>query len=192
MSEVDAKILVAAASVLAEQGWHAFTLERVADAAGVNRTTLYRRGITVDGLVDGLAVQAAQAYQAALWPALTDRGDGAARLRMALEAICAVSEVHLQVLAALDAAPDPIFHLDAPPRSQPRQVFTDPLVRIITDGIADGSLVDEGPEETAELLLNMVARTYIHLRDAHGWEPGRAVSRLVGMAMADLTATQAG
>lgn len=87
---LDDAVLRAAATVIAEHGWHDFTLERVADTAGVSRVTLYRRGVTKDLLFDALTVGAAQAWQAALWPALTATGEAAARLRAALQACCDV------------------------------------------------------------------------------------------------------
>lgn len=178
---LDDAVLTAAARVMAEHGWHEFTLERVADAAGMSRVTLYRRGVSKDLLVEALTVGAAQAWQAALWPALTGRGDAAERLRAALQACCDVVEEHLALLAGLSTAPDPLFHLDdpAPGRHDTREVYVRPFERLLLDGAAEGSLAAQSDtSRTATLLFNVVPRTYLHLRVGHGWEPAETVSAL--------------
>jgi hypothetical protein len=58
-------------------------------------------------------------------------------------------------------------------------VFTDPIERILRDGIADGSLRPVDPLETATVLFSLVGWTCIHLRTGHAWSaraqhPGRA------------------
>lgn len=190
---LDDTVLRAAAVVIAEHGWHDFTLERVAEAAGMSRVTLYRRGVTKDVLVDALTVGAAQAWQAALWPALTGPGKAADRLRAALQACCDVVEQHLPLLAGLSTAPDPIFHLDDPTPGQhgTRDVYLRPFERLLYDGQADGSLTSPlEPTETAALLFNVVPRVYLHLRVAHGWAPERAAGGLFALLLpAVLTAS---
>ncbi len=181
-------MLRAAARVVAEHGWHDVTLERVAEAAGVARTTLYRRGVTKELLLDALRVGAVQAYQAALWPALTAPGTGLERLRLALHSMCDVMEAHLGVLSAMSNVPDPVFHLDAPEHGA-RDIFVAPLARLLVDGVADGSLTASDPQETAELLLNVVTRTYAHLRTGHAWSAERAAGRLVDLTLAGVEAT---
>ncbi len=188
---LDDAVLVAAAQVIASHGWHDFTLERVAEAAGLSRVTLYRRGITKDVLVDALTVGAAQAWQAALWPALTGSGSAAQRLDAALRACCEVVEEHLAVLSGLSSAPDPVFHLDEPTPGagnwDTRSVYVRPFERLLRDGIAEGSLRDDlDPDETATLLFNIVPRTYLHLRSAHGWDTQRATTGLLGLLLPGL------
>jgi AcrR family transcriptional regulator len=175
---------VAAAQVIADHGWHGFTLERVAEAAELSRVTLYRRGVTRDLLADALVLGAAQAYQAALWPALTRAGSGAERLEAALRAICEVTEEHLRVLAALEGAPDPVFHLDAPDKA--RLLHVAALERLVRDGLTDGTLQTDDPSNTAVLLLNVVPRTYVHLRVGHQWPPERVTGGLLGLVLAGL------
>jgi AcrR family transcriptional regulator len=190
---LDDHVLRAAAQVITEHGWHDFTLERVAEAVGLSRVTLYRRGVTRDLLVDALVVGAAQAWQAALWPALTGPGSAADRLRNALQAACQVVEQHLGLLAGLSTAPEPVFHLDAPAagRQGTREVYVRPFERLLHDGQADGSLTSPlEPAETATLLFNIVPRVYLHLRVAHGWEASRAANGLLALVLpAVLTAT---
>lgn len=178
----DDAVLAAAAKVVAEHGWHDFTLERVAEVAGMSRTTLYRRGITKDLLVDALQIGATQAYQAALWPALTDSGTGQGRLLQALGAMCDVVEANLDLLAGMSTAPDPVFHLDSPDHGA-RDVYVAPLERLLADGVADGTLAVDDVADTAVLLLNVVSRTYLHLRRAHDWPPRRARDGLLALVL---------
>jgi AcrR family transcriptional regulator len=189
---LDDAVLRAAAQVISAHGWHDFTLERVAHAAGVSRVTLYRRGVTRDVLVDALTVGAAQAWQAALWLPLTDPGTAAQRLEAALRACCAVVEQHLALLAGLSTAPDPIFHLDAPATRDGRDtraVYVRPFERLLRDGVAEGTLRgDIEPGETATLLFNIVPRTYLHLRSAHGWDAQRTTTGLLGLLLPGLLA----
>ncbi|OZM76413.1 TetR/AcrR family transcriptional regulator [Pseudonocardia sp. MH-G8] len=190
---LDDAVLAAAARVIAEHGWHDFTLERVAQAAGVSRVTLYRRGTTREQLVDALVVGAAQAWQAALWPALADPGTATERLEAALRACCTVVEEHLALLAGLSTAPDPVFHLDEPSAGggrDTREVFVAPFERLVRDGIAEGGLrAGLDPAETAVLLFNVVPRTYLHLRSAHGWPAGRTADSLLDLLLAGLRDT---
>ncbi len=187
---VDDAVLRAAAQVMTAHGWHEFTLERVAQAAGVSRVTLYRRGITRDSLVDALTVGAAQAWQSALWPALTGPGTAAERLVAALRACCEVVEQHLALLAGLSTAPDPVFHLDDAGDASGRDtraVYVRPFERLLSDGIAEGTVRSEvDPTETATLLFNIVPRTYLHLRSAHGWEAQRVTTGLLDLLLTGL------
>lgn len=191
---LDDAVLRAAAEVIAAHGWHELTLERVAAAAGISRVTLYRRGVTKGVLVDALTVGAAQAWQAAIWPALTGVGTAAERLSDALRAGCEVVEAHLALLAGLGTAPDPIFHLDAPPSPTghgthaTRDVYIAPLARLLRDGAADGSLAaqDDDPATIATALFNIVPRTYLHLRVAHGWAPEQTASVLIRLLLQGL------
>jgi AcrR family transcriptional regulator len=186
---LDDAVLRAAAQVMAEHGWHDFTLERVAEAAGMSRVTLYRRGISKDVLVDALTVGAAQAWQAALWPALTGPGDAATRLRAALEACCGVVEQHLALLAGLSTAPDPVFHLDdpAPDQHGTRDVYVRPFERLLRDGARDGSLAEQpDPAVAATVLFNVVPRTYLHLRVAHAWTPEATAAAVNGLLLSGL------
>ena len=56
-------------------------------------------------------------------------------------------------------------------RRSPSSVFTEPVQRLLADGVADGSLAVDDPEETATVLFNLVGHTYRHLRAGHGWSP---------------------
>lgn len=182
---LDDRVVAAAAEVITQHGFADFTLERVAEAAGLSRVTLYRRGVTRENLLDALTIGVAQAYQAALWPALTGTGTGRERLLAALDALIDLLEAHRDLLAGLDSAPDPVFHLDGPDAGgdrSTRDVYLAPLARLLHDGARDGSLTGEGdPDELATLLFNVVPRVYVHLRVGHAWAEERARRSLVDL-----------
>ena len=174
---IDAEVLEAGRRTLRRHGWSGTTAERIAEEAGVSRVTLHRRGIKREDVLAGLGDLAAEAYREALWPALVAEGSGRERLEAALEALCRVAEEHLEVLAALQAAADAVFHEDASSNepADTRSVFTEPLERLLRDGAADGTLRSVGDvHETAVVLFNAAGWTYIHLRTGHRWKPDRA------------------
>ena len=168
------EILGAAQRVFESRGYVGATIDGIATEAGVSRVTLHRRGVTKDGLLAELVARATETYRAALWPALTASGTGAERLTQALEALCDSAEEHMALLVALRAQSDGVFHRDDHEEALTRSVFTEPLERLLRDGIADGSLRTVDPTEMATVLFNLVGWTYIHLRTGHGWKPERA------------------
>jgi AcrR family transcriptional regulator len=179
------QILAGARRALAMHGPQGTTLEGIAEEAGVSRVTLYRRGATLESIRSELADLAAEAYQKALWPALTGRGRAGERLELALGALCEVAEANLPLLLEVDLDDNQVFN-DPPSEGAEeiatRSVFTDPLERIISDGHADGSIREGDPFEQATVLFNIVGVTYTHLRSAHRWPAERARRALVAMA----------
>ena len=169
-----AQILDAARRAFERYGYAGATLERIAGEAGVSRVTLHRHGISKDGLLAELVARATDDYRRLLWPALTAEGTGAERLAIALAAVCEAAEQHMALLIALPAHSDGIFHRADEEEALSRTVFTEPLERLLRDGIADGSLREADTLETATVLFNMVGWTYIHLRTGHNWSPERA------------------
>lgn len=172
MKVSDVDLLDAAKRVFAAHGYAGATLERLAAEAGVNRATLHRRGIDKDWLLAQLAERGTEDYRQLIWPALTGTGSGAVRLRLALEALCDSTEANLEMLVALSGRTEGIFHRDEP-EPLTRDVFTDPLARILQDGGADGSLRSVDVAQTATVLFNMVGWTYMHLRTGHDWSAER-------------------
>jgi AcrR family transcriptional regulator len=186
------QILDGARRALAIHGPHRTTLEDIAEEAGVSRVTLYRRGTTRESIMAELAGRAAEEYRRALWPALTGRGQGADRLELALNALCDVAEANLALLEAIDQGP----LLNAPPPADGTEVptlptFTEPLERLVSDGLADGSIRAADPPELAEVLFNTVGVTYTHLRSVHRWAPERARSAVVDIALRGIRSDQA-
>jgi AcrR family transcriptional regulator len=168
------RLLQAAERAFAAYGYTGATIERIAAEAGVSRVTLHRRGVTKDGLLAELVARATEDYRRVMWPALTGDGTGAERLALALEALCDSAEEHMALLVALRAQADGIFHRDDEEEALTRTVFTEPLEKLLREGIADGSVREVDPLEHATVLFNVVGWTYIHLRTGHGWKPDRA------------------
>jgi AcrR family transcriptional regulator len=188
MSVADPRILPGARKAIERYGWQDATLERIALEAGVSRMTLHRRGVTRDGILTALAANVEEQYRAALWPALTAPGDARARLEQALEALCDVCDANLELLAALgEATKVRIFHEEGE-AVLTRSVFTEPVERLLRDGIADGSLKPVDPVETATVLYNLVSHTYRHLRRGHGWPPERARRGVLALALEGIAA----
>jgi AcrR family transcriptional regulator len=173
-SPADPSLLEAAKRTFAAHGYHGATIERIAAEAGVSRVTLHRRGVTKDRLLADLVDQATADYRRAMWPSLTGGGTGLERLTVALGALCRSAEEHMALLIALRGQSDGIFHRDDHEEALTRSVFTEPLEKLLRDGIADGSIRKLDAMEHATVLFNVVGWTYIHLRTGHGWRPERA------------------
>lgn len=172
----EAPLLEAARRAFTRHGYAGTTMERIAEEANVSRVTLHRRGVTKHGLLAELVARATDDYRRAMWPALTGEGRGAERLAQALEALCESAEQHMALLVAVRAQADGVFHRDDEEEAMTRSVFTEPLEKLLRDGMSDGSLRTVDPMETATVLFNLVGWTYIHLRTGHGWRPDRARS----------------
>jgi AcrR family transcriptional regulator len=172
MASSDTVLLDAARETFAAHGYAGATLERIAVAAGRSRVTLHRHGVTKDALLWELLALATDDYRRRLWPALTGAGAAAERLDSALHALCETAEAHLPLLLALRGRSDGIFHQEGE-EALTRSVFTEPLEKLLREGVADGSLRADDPEELATVLFNMVGWTYVHLRSGHGWPAAR-------------------
>lgn len=176
--QLDERVRGAAIQVLREHGWDGLTLERVAEASGRARSTLWRQGLGREALVEALLGALADDFRSTMYPVLTVRGSGRDRFARGLEALCEVIERHLPLLLATDEA----FHQAAPggPAS-----YLDPFVHFLREGAQDGSLplADEDPTDTADLAFNAVAWTYGHLRGRHAWPAEKAQARVVGLVL---------
>src|SRR5215469_16205853 len=154
----------------------------MAELAGLSRVTAWRQAASKDHSVDALLARLAADYRDALWPILTAPGSGAERLERALGALCDVADRHLPLLLASDTA----FHRAAEGISPPFS-FTEPLRRLIRDGVADSSLTpSEDCETTGDVVFNAVCWPYVHLRGRHGWTPARARGLLIRLIMTGL------
>ncbi len=185
---LDARLLDAAAAVLAESGWEGLTQERVAERAGMSRVTTWRQGATRERLAGGLLDRLGVDFRETLWPVLTTEGSGAERLRLGLERLCDVVDRHIPLLVASDRA----FHRGF--REQHGAVgmnFVDPFARFLSEGSADGSLrpVEGDLLESAEVVFNMVCWTYLHLRSAHEVPSQQARALVIDLVLRGLTAT---
>ena len=184
------RILDGARRAIDRYGWQHATAERIAEEAGVSRVTLHRHGLTKEAILARLTKEAATRYREAMWPALTGPEPAAERLARALGTLCELAEENLGLLLALDAqANATVFHEDRDAEALTRDVFTEPLERLLRDGASEGGVRDLGdPLETATVLLNQVGWTYIHLRSGHRWNPERARRATVELALNGLLA----
>jgi AcrR family transcriptional regulator len=161
------------------------TTEEIAEAVGLSRMTLYRRGIDRDALLSQLRHQLESEYQEAVLPALVSPAPAAERLRAALSALCEVNERYLHLLDALGTAREFLFHEPGTGQVLTRVSFTDGLRRILEDGVADGTLrpAPQGAEELATLLFNATGWTYRHMRAGHRWEPTPVREQVVALLL---------
>jgi AcrR family transcriptional regulator len=180
---MDEKLLAAATDLLGTTGWDRLTMGDVADRAGISRATLWRQIGGKEELRKALLRRLITDYRASLWPVLTATGTGRERLRQALEAMCGVFDRHLALLSAFDTA----FH-ETGLFDEPGEDVVAPLVRLILDGAADGSLTPAtDPEEAGDLVFNTVCWPYVHLRRHHAWAPERARSLLLDLVLDGLS-----
>lgn len=174
-------LIAATERVLDTHGLAGSTLELIANEAGVNRVTLYRKGLNVETLAAAVMNAAADEYATALLPALSHHGSGRERFELILDALCDVAEAHLGLLASLYDLPTAMFHLAAGDDTAAlltRLDFTEPITRVLLDGVNDGSLRTSDPAATAELVFNLVGWTYVHLRRTHGTSAEHVRSQL--------------
>lgn len=172
----DDAVVTAALAMVAAHGVEGATIERIAEAAGLSRVTLHRRGITRAVILDAVAAAAAQRFERVIGPALTAPGDASERLDALWNAACAAADEHLQLLAAIFAGPDSPFHRHGGAGEIDTDLaFVAPIERLLRDGALDGSLSADGdPHDTAVLMFNAAMWTYVHLRLAHRWSRRRA------------------
>lgn len=165
-------VLDAAERVLLQAGWDGLSLERVASAAGLSRATAWRRGVNRDALIDALVNRLGADYQRQMWPVLVALDPVADRLRSAVAALWRVVETHLPLVLASDS----VFH-----RNSSQSVnFTDPFVKLVEEGQANGTLRPEGAaRDVAAAIFNTACWPYVHLRGHHHW-PADKAERLVG------------
>lgn len=181
---MDDKLLAAATEVLGTAGWDRLTMGDVADRAGVSRATLWRQIGGKEELRRELLRRLLLDYRDSMWPVLTAAGTGRERLRQALDAMCAVLDRHLALLSAFDTAFHETGLFDEPGDSASDNNVITPLVRLIRDGVADGSLAPPAdPEEVGVLVFNTVCWPYVHLRHHHLWEPERARGMLLALVL---------
>ncbi|HET7554024.1 MAG TPA: hypothetical protein VFJ75_00070 [Gaiellaceae bacterium] len=180
---VDDELRRAAIAVLREQGWDGLTLERVAQASGRARSTLWRQGLTLEALVASLVGELAADFRSSMFPILTTHGSGRDRLERGLVALCELLDRHLPLMLATDEA----FHQDTAPGQLPD--YLHPFIQFLREGEADGSLAPgDDVVEAADVAFNAVAWTYVHLRGRHGWPAARAKTRVVGVVLDGLAA----
>ena len=191
VAEVDPDLIRATEAVVDRHGWGRVTVELIAEAAGINRVTLYRRGLSTNHLLAAAAGAAAAEFQSRALEALTAPGSAAQRLDLLLDRLFRMADAHLALLAGLYDGPTAVFHLtgsaDTDPLVITRLEYTEPFERLLRDGQHDGTLASDDPHGDAELIFNAAGWTYIHFRRSHSWPPHRAraaVMKLVNALVA--------
>jgi AcrR family transcriptional regulator len=175
---VDGELHRATIAVLREQGWEGLTLERVAQASGRARSTLWRQGLTLEVLVSALVGELAADFRETMYPILTSGGSGRDRLERGLIALCELLDRHLPLMLATDEA----FHQETAPGQPPD--YLHPFIQFLREGAADGSLAPgDDVVEAADVAFNAVAWTYVHLRGRHGWPAEKAAGRVVSVVL---------
>jgi AcrR family transcriptional regulator len=175
---VDEELHRATISVLRERGWDGLTLERVAQAAGRARSTLWRQGLTLEVLVSALVGELAADFRETMYPILTGAGTGRDRLERGLAALCELLDRHLPLMLATDEA----FHQETAPGQPPD--YLHPFIQFLREGAADGSLAPGADVvEAADVAFNAVAWTYVHLRGRHGWPAEKAATRVTDVVL---------
>ncbi|MDR7543439.1 MAG: hypothetical protein QN120_04220 [Armatimonadota bacterium] len=134
-------------------------------------------------MLQALVERGVESYRRALWPVVMGPGSGRQRLEQALKVLIGTAEAHLSLLVALQTEADTPFHRPGKGEVLTDKAFTDPFERLLLDGAADGSLRTVHPVETATVLFNMVAWTYVHLRTGHRWSIGRARRGVLDLAL---------
>jgi AcrR family transcriptional regulator len=176
--QVDEELRRATISVLGESGFAGLTLERVAEVAGRARSTLWRRGLTREVLVEALVGELAEDFRATMYPILMSHGTGRERLERGLGALCDLLDRHLALMLATDEA----FHQPSAPDEPP--AYLHPFIVFLREARADGSL-DSGGDDVlaADLAFNGVAWPYVHLRGRHNWDATRARELVVSVVL---------
>ncbi len=178
-------LLEAVARIMNRRGLVGLSISAIAEEAGVSRVTLHRRGWTLDDYIVAVLRRASDDLRASLWPALTGPETAAVRLRYALEILCQVCDRHAGVMVAMYGSPARPLH-DKPGGTTSFE-FIEPFERLLRDGDIDGSLHSSNPTTDATLVANAVAWTYLHMRQAHNWDPATAAHRVIELTTANLT-----
>jgi AcrR family transcriptional regulator len=182
---VDEELRRATIEVLGERGFEGLTLERVAEAAGRARSTLWRQGLTRDMLIEALVGELAEDFRSTMYPVLTSGGTGRERLVRGLEALCELLDRHLPLMLATDEA----FHQDTAQGVPPD--YLHPFIRFLREGAEDGSLPRvEDAVHAADLAFNAVAWPYVHLHGRHGWPAKKARRSIVGVVLDGIAGAQ--
>lgn len=176
--------------VVDDHGWPGATAELIAQAAGVNRTTLYRNGYTTERLLADAAAAITDTFRTAALRPLASDGTARERMNQLLSALYDLADQHLGLIAGLYDGPTAIFHMGldgADATALTRFEYTEPFARLLTDGNIDGSLRSDHPKQDAELIFNTAGWTYVHFRRSHRWSASKARPAITNLTLASYT-----
>ena len=106
---VSPELIAATESVLESHGWTGLTAEQIAEAAGINRVTLYRRGLSTATLLTATAAAVVIEFRSLAAEALVEPGSASQRLDQLLKALYELADRHLALLAGLFDGPTAMF-----------------------------------------------------------------------------------
>jgi AcrR family transcriptional regulator len=154
--QADAAILRAALSVLAEDGWPGFTVEKVAARAGVAKTTLYRRWSSRADLAVG-AVAALVSSGLAVAPAASAEQDVRDTVRAVAEVIGTPGGRAAYLAVMAEAA------RDVPLRARVEREILAPVRATVAAGIARAQARGEAPADVdVDLVHDLLSGPLLH------------------------------
>ncbi len=167
-----------------QRRWSEVSLEELAQAAGISRMTLHRRGVGRDEILQALGDLLESEHSQAALPALTSLAPAPERLAMALKAKLAVDERYLGLMEALQNQLPAIYHEQGDGEVLTRGPFTDGIKRILQDGASEGTLApQENLDDAATLIFNACGWTYREMRNGHRWPPAKAADQVVDLLL---------
>lgn len=182
---MDRTLLDATEAILEENGVDGVSLERVAERVRRSRVTLWRQGVTKEGLITGLLQRLTDDFLQEFWPVLNSPGSGRERLADSLKALFEVADRNLNLLAISDE----VFHWAAQRCHFPADSrgFLEPFIGALHLGARDGTVTYDGrTEDTADVLFNAACWGYVHLRRRHQWARNRARTQLTAILLPGL------
>jgi AcrR family transcriptional regulator len=159
--------LPAAAAVFAERGFDDAKIDEVAKRVGIPRATLYYYFSGKEDILAFLLRSLLDDVAAAVDRAVQGDGDSTMRLRAALRAqldVLAGNPETAQLLVANIGRAGRLTDIALAVRA----AFHEPVARVVTDGIAEGSIRDVDAERTASALFGAVILTGLLEIAIHG------------------------
>jgi len=156
----------------------------IAREAGITRVTLYRRGETRAAIVSALRGELAREERDVLLPLLASEGAARTRLTSVVTALCRIADERADLLTGLDDATLNAVYHDPGKDPLTRSEFVAPIVRLLRDGVLDGSLrTFADPDEAATVIYAQVFYAFLHLRRGHGWTAERSTAAVVDLTI---------
>ncbi|MFL5820605.1 MAG: TetR/AcrR family transcriptional regulator [Solirubrobacteraceae bacterium] len=181
------RISRAALDLVAEGGYQAAAMSRVAEAAGVGAGTVYRHFPSKAELLADVFRVASQREVDAVAAAVAAPGPASARLAAAVETFARRALRGRRLAWALLAEPvDPAVEAE---RLVFRRAYRDVFAAVIGDGIAAGELPAQDAELTAAALVGAIGEALVGPLSptAAGGDPDRLVRDLVTFCLRSAT-----
>lgn len=159
--ELESKIFAAAFACLSEKGFDRTTMDDVAARAGVARATLYYYFRGKDDLFLFLLRGGIGMLRASIDEAFAAGGTAAERLERLLDRLVdlfvAYRDLTLVVFEQLAR-----LHRDPAMHAWMNEQAGEPIIALLAEGVADGSLRSVDPQTTAPALFGAVSWAFLH------------------------------